>query len=41
MSKKMNPDINLKKFYGSSYNELPGEFPFTHGIYKDMYNNKK
>ncbi len=41
MSKKVPPDIDLKNFYGSSYGERPGEFPFTHGIYRDMYNNKK
>jgi len=30
--KSTNSDINLKSFYGSSINEEPGEFPFTHGI---------
>ena len=40
MSKKKSI-INSKYFYGSSYDELPGEFPFTHGIYKDMYNSRK
>jgi methylmalonyl-CoA mutase, N-terminal domain len=35
--KSTNSDINLKSFYGSSINEEPGEFPFTHGIYPNMY----
>ena len=36
--KKTNSNINLKNFYGKS--EQPGEFPFTHGIYPNMYNDK-
>ena len=39
--KKTNSNINLKSFYGSSRNEKPGKYPFTHGIYKDMYLGKK
>ena len=35
--KKTNSNIELKSFYGSSSNEKPGEFPFTHGIYPNMY----
>ena len=35
--KKTNSNIKLKSFYGSSNNEKPGEFPFTHGIYPNMY----
>ena len=41
MAKKTSSDIELKKFYGSSYNEVPGEYPFTHGIYPNMYIDKK
>ena len=40
MSKKTPSNINLKKFYGSCYSELPGEFPFTHGIHPNMYHDK-
>ena len=35
--KKTNSNIELKSFYGSSGNESPGEFPFSHGIYPNMY----
>ena len=38
--KKTNSNINLKTFYGSSRDEVPGEFPFTHGIYPNMYLDK-
>ncbi|MAV64500.1 MAG: methylmalonyl-CoA mutase [Pelagibacteraceae bacterium TMED237] len=31
----------FKKFYGSIYDETPGQYPFTHGIYADMYTNRK
>ncbi len=41
MAKKTSSDINLKKFHGSSLNEKPGEYPFTHGIYPNMYIDKK
>ena len=41
MSKKTSSGIKLKKFYGSKYNEEPGDYPFTHGIYPEMYLNKK
>ena len=41
MSKKTSSGIKLKKFYGSKYNEKPGDYPFTHGIYPEMYLNKK
>ena len=37
MAKKTPSNIKLKKFYGSIYNESPGEPPFTHGIYTNMY----
>ena len=30
-----------KSFFGSSYKEKPGEFPFTHGIYPNMYTDRK
>jgi len=41
MSKKTSSDIKLKKFYGSSFDEKPGEYPFTHGIYPNMYCDRK
>ena len=41
MAKKTSSDIELKNFYGSSYNEATGEYPFTHGIYPNMYIDKK
>ena len=41
MSKKTASGIKLKKFYGSIYKETPGEYPFTHGIYSQMYLDKK
>ena len=37
MRKKTSSDIKLKKFYGSLNNESPGDYPFTHGIYPNMY----
>jgi len=40
MSKKKKPSTQ-KSFFGSSYNERPGEFPFTHGIYPNMYTDRK
>ena len=39
MSKKST--IDAEKFYGSFYDEIPGDFPFTHGIYKNMYIDKR
>ena len=36
-SKKTNSGIELKKFYGK---KLPGEYPFTSGIYPNMYLDK-
>ena len=41
MSKKNKTDIESKLFYGSQYDEQPGEPPFTHGIYPKMYSDKK
>ena len=41
MAKKTPSNIKLKKFYGSIYNESPGEPPFTHGIYPNMYIDRK
>ena len=29
-----------KSFHGSINNENPGEYPFTHGIYKGMYTDR-
>ena len=29
-----------KKFYGNKNNGLPGEYPFTHGIYENMYRDR-
>ncbi len=38
MSKKTNSNIELKKFYGKT--ERPGEYPYTHGIYPNMYTDR-
>ena len=38
MKKKITSNIPLKPFYGK--NNQPGEFPFTSGIYPDMYRGK-
>ena len=35
--KKTNSNIELKKFYGSKNKEKPGAYPYTHGIYPNMY----
>ena len=35
--KKTNSNIELKKFYGSKNKEKPGDYPYTHGIYPNMY----
>ena len=40
MSKK-STSKESKIFYGSNYNEVPGEVPFTHGIYPNMYTDRK
>ena len=37
-NKKTNSNIPLKSFYG--LNKKPGEYPFTSGIYSDMYRKK-
>ena len=37
-TKKTNSNIPLKTYYGK--NPRPGEFPFTSGIYADMYQGK-
>ena len=37
-NKKTNSNISLKSFYGTG--KKPGEYPFTSGIYSDMYRNK-
>ena len=31
---------NRKRFHGSAYDEKPGQAPFTHGIYPEMYTDK-
>ena len=36
-TKKTISEIPLKKFYG---NNKPGEYPFTSGIYPEMYTKK-
>lgn len=41
MSKKNKSDLEKKIFFGSQYNETPGEPPFTHGIYPQMYVSRK
>ena len=33
-------NIKNEKFHGSPYGEIPGQPPFTHGIYSDMYTKK-
>ena len=38
-NKKTNSGINIKSFYGDS-NYPPGEFPFTSGIYPEMYRER-
>ena len=35
--KKTNSNIKLKKFYGDKKNGSPGEYPYLHGIYPNMY----
>ena len=35
--KKTISGIPIKSFYGKN---LPGEYPYTSGIYKDMYRKK-
>ncbi len=42
MTKKTTSGIEIKEVYcqPSAMNELPGEFPFTRGIQKDMYRGK-
>ena len=37
--KKTNSNIKLKKFYGNK-EEVPGKFPYKHGIYPNMYTDK-
>ena len=38
MNKKSNSNIQLKSFYGDK--PEPGEFPYTSGIYSDMYRGR-
>ena len=38
--KKTNSNIKLKKFYGNTQEEAPGKFPYKHGIYPNMYNDR-
>ena len=33
-------NIKNEKFHGSPYGEIPGQPPFTHGIYSNMYTKK-
>ena len=35
--KKTNSNIKLKKFYGDKSKSSPGEYPYLHGIYPNMY----
>ena len=35
--KKTNSNIKLKKFYGKKNKEAPGNYPYTHGVYPNMY----
>lgn len=38
--KTNDSDISIRNFYGSEDGEQPGDFPYTHGIYPDMYRNR-
>jgi len=38
--KKTNSNIKLKKFYGGNKKEVPGKFPYKHGIYPNMYTDR-
>ncbi len=38
--KKTNSNIKLKKFYGDKSKSQPGEYPYLHGIYPNMYIDK-
>jgi len=38
--KKTNSNIKLKKFYGNKSKGAPGEYPYLHGIYPNMYIDK-
>ena len=38
--KKTNSNIKLKKFYGNKEKEVPGKFPYKHGIYPNMYTDR-
>jgi len=40
MNKKTNSNIPLDRTYGSKEKNNPGEFPFTNGIYPEMYRQK-
>ena len=40
MNKKTHSNIPLNKSYGSKEKNNPGEFPFTNGIYPDMYRQR-
>ncbi|NQU67865.1 MAG: methylmalonyl-CoA mutase [Candidatus Marinimicrobia bacterium] len=40
MTKKPNSEIPLESFYGPPEGEQPGEFPFTHGVYPNMYSGR-
>lgn len=40
MNKKTNSDIPLRSFYGPQSGEQPGEYPFTHGVYPNMYRGR-
>ena len=38
--KKNNSDISVKKFYGNKKTKQPGEYPYKHGIYSNMYRER-
>jgi len=38
--KKTNSNIELKTFYGNSNTSKPGEYPYKHGIYPNMYTDR-
>ena len=40
MSKTNSSDINLKRFYGPKDGTQPGEYPYTNGIFPNMYRDR-
>ncbi|MBC8214837.1 MAG: methylmalonyl-CoA mutase [Candidatus Marinimicrobia bacterium] len=40
MTKKTHSGIELRNYYGDSKESQPGEFPFTNGVYPNMYRGR-